>query len=87
MRSGPLKISLALNLQEIMNVIESLPEGHPLLPYLTGKRDTLLAVYRLKPVSKRVHEIWCVQGIVDKNLCTCLSNREGTNHVSDRRAG
>lgn len=83
MRSGPLKISLALNLQEIMNVIESLPEGHPLLPYLTGKRDTLLAVYRLKPASKPVHEVWCAFD----NWCTCLSNREGTNHVSDRRAG
>lgn len=42
------KISVALNLQEIMSVIESLPAGHDLLPTLLGKADILLAVYKMR---------------------------------------
>lgn len=42
------KISVALNLTEIIDVIESLPEEHNLLPMLRDKADILLAVYKLR---------------------------------------
>lgn len=67
------KISLAMDLRDLLCVIESLPEGHDLLPYLKEKANTLFAVYKLKhkkPEGK--HEIWCVT----RNDCRCLFNRE-----------
>lgn len=42
------KISVALNLTEIIDVIESLPEEHNLLPMLRDKTDILLVVYKLR---------------------------------------
>lgn len=43
----PLKISLLLDLQGLMAVIESLPEGHSLMPYLVQKRDALMSAHRI----------------------------------------
>lgn len=57
-RSAPLKISLALDITEIMSVIESLPEGHILLPYLAGKRDTLMAGHRIQQRVRKHNEAY-----------------------------
>lgn len=76
-----LKISLVLDLQGLMDVIESLPEGHSLLPYLTDKRNLLIASERVraKALANPPHEVWCLvsEYEVDHSLdevfpwCTC----------------
>lgn len=81
------RITVHLNLREIMDVIESLPEGHPTLPLLKQKAETLFSIYKLKfrhRTTKR-HEIWCPMArypyldfinpsYADEN-CTCLKER------------
>lgn len=67
------KIGLSLTLPEIMDVIESLPEGHSLLPVLKGKAFVLLHVrmLRLKNLPESAHQDWCA-GKSDQDWCTCL---------------
>lgn len=48
MRNEALKINVSLTLVEIMNVLEYLPEGHPMVPHLTEKRDLLMAADRIQ---------------------------------------
>ena len=82
---SPLKISLSLDLQEIMDVLESLPEGHPLLPILTEKRDLLIVSQRIRDKAIKTHhthEVWCLVSRYESDphdvfpWCTCLSIRE-----------
>lgn len=81
------RIAVQLNLREIIDVIESLPIGHPVLPLLEKKRETLLAIYKLKFRDRETkrHEIWCPMArypyldfinpsYADEN-CTCLKER------------
>lgn len=79
------KISVALNLQEIMSVIESLPQGHPLLTTFQQKAEVLFAIYKLKfrQGKMRRHEIWCPMSKYpnlafmepDNEWCTCLKEK------------
>lgn len=79
------KISIALNLREIISVIESLPEGSDLLPTLRNKAEILLALYKLKHRERKAgepvgHEIWCLVSryeVVPGETfpwCTCRAN-------------
>lgn len=79
------RISLHMNLREIMDVIESLPEGHPLIPMLNQKRETLFAIYKLKFRKNKMkrHETWCPMFKLyslafmdpDNEWCKCRAER------------
>ena len=60
--SEEFKISLTLTLRNLVDVIESLPEGHSLLPELMNKRNLLIASERIraKALAKPAHEVWCL---------------------------